>query len=359
MVAAWLIGAIAWRGPLPLLALSILLPWLIFRQETRTKAACTAAAYFLAASIPAISVWKAFSPDQPAQGLLIWAMASAILTLPWALLWNANRSQQLWRIPVALAISILPPIGLIGWASPLTSAGVLLPGTGFAGLAATTLAPVYPKLAAIAILIANLVFHSPTAPIGIAAINTTEVHERYAKEESARTAIYTAKAELVILPEGAVHRWTEATEAFWAPTIEHLHQEHRTALIGAGIPIPGSNQFRNTSIAIGEWQTKPFEQRIPIPIGMWKPFGPADGVPLNLTGPGTLQMSSHRLAILICYEQLLVWPMLQSALEKPTLIVGISNAHWTKQTTIPATQEACLKAWSRLFGIPNLSAVNS
>jgi hypothetical protein len=358
MVAAWLIGAIAWRGPLPLLALSILLPWLVFRQETRAKAVFTAAAYFLAASIPAISVWKAFSPDQPAQGVLIWATASAILTLPWALLWNANRSQQLWRIPITLAISILPPIGLIGWASPLTAAGVLLPGTGFAGLAATSLAPVYPKLAATAIFVTHLFFQVPTAPMGFAAISTIEASERYAKEESARTAIHSAKAELVILPEGAVHRWTEATEAFWAPTIQHLHQEQRTALIGAGIHIPGSAEYQNTLITIGEWKMNPFEQRIPIPIGMWKPFGPADGVRLNLTGPGTLQVGPHRLAILICYEQLLVWPMLQSALEKPTLIVGISNATWTKQTNIPAAQEACLKAWCRLFGIPYISAIN-
>jgi hypothetical protein len=86
MVAAWLIGAIAWRGPLPLIGLSILLPWLVFRQETRTKATCTAVAYFLAASMPAVSVWKAFSPDQPGKGLLVWALASAVLTLPWALL---------------------------------------------------------------------------------------------------------------------------------------------------------------------------------------------------------------------------------------------------------------------------------
>ena len=91
---------------------------------------------------------------------------------------------------------------------------------------------------------------------------------------------------------------------------------------------------------------------------MWKPFGPADGVPLNLTGPGTLKVGQHRLAVLICYEQLLVWPMVHSALESPTLIVGISNATWTKHTYIPAAQEACLKAWSRLFGIPYVSAIN-
>ncbi|WP_155121377.1 hypothetical protein [Bryobacter aggregatus] len=110
-------------------------------------------------------------------------------------------------------------------------------------------------------------------------------------------------------------------------------------------------------VAIGEWKTKPFDQHIPLPLGMWNPFGPADGVPLNVTGPGTMQIGPHKLAILICYEQLLVWPMLQSAWENPTLIVGISNATWTSQTNIPAAQETSLKAWSRLFGIPYVSAI--
>jgi len=92
---------------------------------------------------------------------------------------------------------------------------------------------------------------------------------------------------------------------------------------------------------------------------MWKPFSPAEGVPLNLAGPGTLQLGPHRLAVLICYEQLLVWPILHSAFERPTLIVGVSNAAWTSHTNIPAAQEACLRAWSRLFGIPFVSAVNA
>jgi hypothetical protein len=51
--------------------------------------------------------------------------------------------------------------------------------------------------------------------------------------------------------------------------------------------------------------------------------------------------------------------MVHSALEKPTLIVGISNANWTSHTYIPAAQEACLQVWSRLFGIPYLSATNT
>jgi apolipoprotein N-acyltransferase len=277
-------------------------------------------------------------------------------------LWSEDGAQRFWRIPAALFFSAIPPIGVIGWASPLTAAGLLYPGTGLVGLAATALTeaiwPVHPKAIAAAILAANLLYVPPAQPPEIKALNTADRPDTFQKEESARQAGHNSTASLTILHEGAVRRWTEATEAYWADTINHLKTTKRTALIGAGRPIPGSDEFNNSVLTIGASPAPRFDQRIPIPVGMWKPLGPADGVPLNLTGPGTRNDGQHRLALLICYEQLLVWPMVHSALESPTLIVGISNATWTKDTYIPAAQEACLQAWSRLFGIPYVSAVN-
>ena len=57
---------------------------------------------------------------------------------------------------------------------------------------------------------------------------------------------------------------------------------------------------------------------------MWNPFQPQGGVALNLLGPGTVDVGGQRAAILICYEQLLTWPMLRSAAEKPTILIAIS-----------------------------------
>ncbi|OYW12933.1 MAG: hypothetical protein B7X34_01215, partial [Acidobacteriia bacterium 12-62-4] len=273
-----------------------------------------------------------------------------------------DAAQRFWRIPSALFLSAIPPIGIIGWASPLTAAGFLYPGTGLAGLAATAITeaiwPVNPKIIAAAILTANLLYLAPAPSTGIQALNTADSPDTFQKEESARQAVHNSTTSLTILPEGAVRRWTEATDAFWSDTIDHLETTKRTALIGAGRPIPDSEEFNNSVLTIGARPAPRFDQRIPIPVGMWKPFGPANGVPLNLTGPGTLNVGQHRLAILICYEQLLVWPMVHSALEGPTLIVGLSNATWTKHTYIPAAQQACLQTWSRLLGIPYISAAN-
>jgi apolipoprotein N-acyltransferase len=82
-------------------------------------------------------------------------------------------------------------------------------------------------------------------------------------------------------------------------------------------------------------------------------------VALNLLGPGTIDVGGQRAAILICYEQLLTWPMLRSAAEKPTILIAISNESWTAGTMMPRVQHACVCAWARLFGLPVISAINS
>jgi apolipoprotein N-acyltransferase len=317
-----------------------------------------AVAYFAIASTPIPWIASNF-----AIGLMLLVTAASILGAPWIALWSPHSSQRFWRIPAALLLSAIPPIGIINWASPLTAAGILFPGTGLIGLVATTLTEAvwqsYPRTVVAGILAANLMYTAPPAPLGFHTVDTANHADRFSREESARTAVHSSTAKLAILPEGAIRRWNEATEAYWADTIRHLKATERTVLIGAGIPIPDSDEFHNSVLAVGAASAVRFDQRISVPVAMWKPFGPPDGVPLNLTGPGTLRLGDHRLAVLICYEQLLIWPILHSAIEAPTLLVGVSNASWTKHTFIPAAQEACLQAWARLFGVPYLSAKNT
>jgi apolipoprotein N-acyltransferase len=92
---------------------------------------------------------------------------------------------------------------------------------------------------------------------------------------------------------------------------------------------------------------------------MWNPFHSERGVALNLLGPGTVVVGGQRAAVLICYEQLLTWPMLRSAIERPTVLIAISNVSWTAATLVPQVQHTCVRAWARLFGLPVISAINS
>jgi hypothetical protein len=278
-------------------------------------------------------------------------------------------------MPLAFVLTVVPPLGIIGWASPLTSAGILFPGWSWFGLTAlialAALACVRRlEAAAIALVcafIANAVYTSDPKPpeswegvrteFGRMTDPTDPLPEFRAAEGVQRIALSSTNRTLVF-SEFVVARWTESTEAFWQPTIDQARANGTTLLIGAGLPIAASDGIRNAVIVTGNTAAQPFVQRVPIPIIMWNPLKPRASIPLDLLGPGILELNGERAAILVCYEQLLTWPILRSALEHPTLIVGISNDHWVKDTHIPAAKEAPTTAWARLFALPKIIATN-
>ena len=201
-----------------------------------------------------------------------------------------------------------------------------------------------------------------TTPAGWEA-ETTRIHRQaraddfadFTIEERLQRAALSSHGRFLVFPEVAVRRWTAATDAFWA---EPLSIAGKTLLIGASQPTPGSSRYHNSVVIVGKHSRPPFHQRIPVPGGMWNPLRPEGGFALDLFGSGTVEVGGERAAILICYEQLLTWPMLRSALAKPTLLVGVSNLIWCESTVVPSVQRACLQSWARLFGLPVLSAVN-
>jgi hypothetical protein len=141
-------------------------------------------------------------------------------------------------------------------------------------------------------------------------------------------------------------------------------EQHRTVLIGAGITPPGTsrnpfaqNRYLNVLLARGEETTALYQERIPIPMGMWKPLGDS-GVPLKLFARGTIHIRNQNAAVLICYEQVLVWPFLSSALEHPTILLTTSNDYWAENSRIPAIQQSSAASWAQLFHLPVLSAAN-
>jgi apolipoprotein N-acyltransferase len=91
---------------------------------------------------------------------------------------------------------------------------------------------------------------------------------------------------------------------------------------------------------------------------MWKPFTKA-GVPLNLAGPGTIMIAGERAAPIICYEQLIAWPVLTSFLQQPTIIVAVSNNIWVGGTAIPKIEQTSIRSWAALFNLPAIFASNS
>jgi predicted amidohydrolase len=394
-----------------IVAALLLLPPFIFWQPSRRICYAAATGYYAGALWPlAVGAKNFFGPDVSVIGAMaFWAVCAVLLALPYALLWTEKTRQLLWRAPVALLIGVIPPLGLIGFASPLTASGLLFPAWSWAGLALSVvgcgLMAVYPgvgflSLATVA-FVANVLYPGdPKPPSDWQAIDThfgaishgpvTPLRE-YLAAQAIQTQARASFARVVVFPESVVPRWTAATDLFWKPAIDALRRDGKIVLIGALIPEslpfrnaefrdavallrtthqspppgplaapqqPAAPYFYRNAVIIRGAESSTFLQRVPVPVSVWKPFS-RGGAPLDLAGPAVLEVAGQRAAVLICYEEVIPWTVLTAAVARPTVIVGMSNDHWATGTPIPQWQALCLHAWSRLFHVPYLLAVNT
>lgn len=365
---AALTGVVAWSGPAAFIPLSLALPIICSPLPTRRHRVSVALAYYAAALWPVIAAGLQFYglPAVPFL-LVIVGVATFMLAACWLLPGTV--------LPmVAVAV---PPIGIIGVANPLTSAGILFPGTSWIGLIATALIPfgvarcpacTVPTVLVVALTLNGLA-RTPQPPAGWRGVDThfgdirnkKDLAAEFRSAEWIQQVARSSDTRVLVFPELSVTRWTPATEAFWQPTLAPLGEDSRTLLLGAGLPISGGQDYRNVLIAVpfGLSTETPFvEQSIPLPWVMWNPIAVKDRVPLNLWGRRIIEVAGQRTAALICYEQLILWPVFTAVSERPTVLVAISNAVWTKGTPIPNLQRSAVWAWSRLFDIPAISAVN-
>jgi apolipoprotein N-acyltransferase len=106
-----------------------------------------------------------------------------------------------------------------------------------------------------------------------------------------------------------------------------------------------------------------YRERMPVPGSMWQPWlpliGNSRGAQAAFFGNPIVSVGGQRVAPLICYEQLIIWPVLQSMLHDPDLITAVGNDWWTKGTSIIGIQRASTEAWARLFDKPLIMSFNT
>lgn len=376
IICAIACGWIGWSGNLLLLPVSVVFPYLWSRAPNRTSASLVSAGYFLAASRGLPQGVAAFYQSDLWPGLILWLLASSSFVLVHFVLWTRRKGlRSSVAYLIAMVLMALPPFGILGWAHPITAAGVVFAGWGWLGLASMT--------AGLAIMTTR---YWPAAAITFAGCwlwsaafwtqqelgrdwqgVDLQLGNRLGRDTSLayhRDLIATIgqsklRDRIVVLPESAF--------GFWTPTIASLWQTNasggNTTVIG-GAAIVTEAGYDNVLVQISNQRSWIiYRERMPVPGSMWQPWrrlsGRSGGAQAHFFANPVVEVADKRIAPLICYEQLIAWPILQSMLHEPDMILAVGNGWWTTGTSIVDIQRMSVEAWARLFDKPVVMSFNT
>ena len=158
-------------------------------------------------------------------------------------------------------------------------------------------------------------------------------------------------AQVLLFPENVLPDYSDAVTGDWMD-MSSIAGQGTTILFGSARTTVRFGRRENVLLARGALSGE-YQQRVPIPIAMW-----GRDTDAHLFGPGTVRIGGERAAVLLCYEQLLVVPVLQSFIDRPNVLLAASNLYWARETSINRIESVCVQAWARLFGVSFLRAVN-
>ncbi|MGO4440995.1 conjugal transfer protein TraB [Rhizobium sp. RAF56] len=377
VLASATIGYIGWSGQVLALPAAIAFPALWSLARSRRTASVVSAAYFLAASRGLPQGVAAFYQSDIWLGLILWLVASTGFVFVHVALWSRHSGGwKALRYTIAMVLISLPPFGIVGWAHPITAAGILFPGWGWIGLAAVT--------AGLATMTTRYRPAAAMTLIGFwlwsAAFWTTPEIGRHwqgvdlqlgnslGRDNSlARHSDLVATLRLQRRPDAGNMLLPESALGFWTPSVERLWRQQLAGAdlsVIAGAAVVDQEGYDNVLVRVSASDSEIlYRERMPVPGSMWQPWlpliGRSGGGRANFFANPIVSVGDRRVAPLICYEQLIIWPVLQSMLHGPDLIIAVGNDWWTKGTSIIAIQRASTQAWARLFDKPLIMSFNT
>lgn len=372
-----LLGLLVWHHNRPGLLLLLSVGWQ--RATAGLGAFALMAGYYLAGAQEApLAVTRFFPAATAGFGPLLWVAQAVVLALPYGGLYRFGTT----GLMLALLLTALPPLGVIGWLSPLLAAGVWFPATAVPGLVAMLLlfacaasppAAMLRRWRRCAALLAvsawaQTPLHavSPSLPPGWVALDThagryprdaMAVLLREARLEQRVRGALRSGATLVLLPESAAGVWTPWVADSWRQTVDQARRQGAVLLLGAEMP-RGDGGWADALLVRGALRGT-LDARVPIPFGMWRPWDKIS-CRANWFGSGLVILQGHELAVSFCYEDTLMFPLLWSFLRgRPQAILSLADDWFAQGMSEPAMQRNALFAQAQLYGVPVLRALNA
>jgi hypothetical protein len=376
VIAILLIGGALWNlCPTGAIILSLLLPAIITQTGKKSAQWALAFLWFFAGSISVIPATVGFFGSQALPlGLIMCFISSALLALPWVI-----ASTPVMAV-MAVLLDAIPPIGLIGWLSPLAAAGWLFPGQGLAGLVGCLLVMIWIAVMSKQptnsysvyitggilfawILIANVTYIQPATPTGWIGIQTSVLPDNgnvFQTITNNRSVIEAAQTQnkhhgtFLLFPEAILGDWWTGTRTQFASAVP-LGQ---TWFIGAATKEGGAHWDALVIARAHSTVSNGFSRAaLPMPVSMWRP-GFHEGFAASWH-ESAQKIGNNRVWANFCFDQVLPWVWIDGMLQHPDLVLLPSNSWWAQPwNPAPEIQRAEALAWIRLMGVPAILANN-
>ena len=307
--------------------------------------------------------------------LSAWVIPALLLSIPFALV----RTMPWTGVMAALVLMTLPPLGIIGLPSPLIVAGAILPGAGFVGLALILVlfqllySLSVPKQVGAGLMLALIGLSSygsnggavsQPAPrfvgIDMRLNHSLSADPDYIADYHSQSRILEVlkntevSTAILVFPEAMAGRLTDTAQVRLRSFAAAANRE----FIAGGEEFTDSGQYNNILAHVSAENINIlYRQRMPAPWFMWR--GGMDGFfKADLTRPGTFVFDEINVGALICYEIALPLLIFQTHWNDPDMVLVASNLWWGRETNLPDVVRLHIAAWSRLFDVPYIPAMN-
>lgn len=360
--SAWLSGGDSLLGPL----CSVGLPLAVMLVRSgKLNRMGVALGYYLVGCWPIVgAVTGYWGPEHWGIGVIVWLVSSMILSVPWILASGPS------GVLIAILITALPPIGVIGWLSPMNAAGVLFPGSGWFGLLLFLLAipaSYQPgrlrKYGAPALILGaiglNLEYREAMPPpdwVGVQTAirpsNGNVLKGITNNQEVIEAGLYAgAGAKVVVFPEAVLDNWYSGTQHQFSNAVP----KWQTWLIGAESKNSGSDAVM--LVKRGHPSPVPVAKAAGLLLGGdWLPWKKNSLQPV--WWQSVFVIDNRRVWASLCVEQVQPWTWLEAMVQRPNLILAMTNDWWAQSMTAPGIQMASTRSWARLMYLPLVVAVN-